>query len=158
MRKRNEEGRRSSSSVFFHRLFLVIFISFYSLIFHTFLFSFYFILLCFYFGFGIFALPFSFCHGDCYGHTPNWQMSSTSMHHAIIILDLDYCNYWSNTLALHYILVLLVVVSIYNCHFWGLPYLQPLTWVQWRPLPTIQNCIQTKGDQTLYICTTCTLI
>ena len=46
---------------------LVIFISFYWLIFNTF----YFILLCFYFGFEAFAQSFSFCHGDGYEHTPN---------------------------------------------------------------------------------------
>ena len=67
VRKTNEEGRRSSSSDFLPPNLLVIFISFYWLIFNTF----YFILLCFYFGFETFAQSFSFCHGDGYEHTPN---------------------------------------------------------------------------------------
>ncbi len=71
--KKNEEGRRSSSLVFFHRIFSY-FYKFQLVSFNTI----YFILLfIFASSFIIFALFILFCRGDGYKHklTPNWQIT-----------------------------------------------------------------------------------
>ncbi len=80
----SEKDKRGGKKIFLLSFLppnlLVIFISFYWLIFNTISFCFILFFFVFYFGSETFAQSLSFCHGDDYEHTPNWHAPRRGVH------------------------------------------------------------------------------
>ena len=80
VRKTKRGGKKIFLLSFLPPNLLVIFISFYWLIFNTFSFCFIFFFFVFILALRLFAQSFSFCHGDGYEHTPNWHAPRRGAH------------------------------------------------------------------------------